>query len=79
MRLHLEGDRLRYTAPTGAVPEEIRAAVAHWRADLVAALRTASSHVGAPEALPRGGDLVLSFAQQRLWFLDQLHGAGAAY
>ncbi|WP_371648969.1 non-ribosomal peptide synthetase [Streptomyces mirabilis] len=29
--------------------------------------------------MSRSGDLVLSFAQQRLWFLDQLHGAGAAY
>ncbi|WP_240138467.1 non-ribosomal peptide synthetase [Streptomyces sp. MUM 178J] len=30
-------------------------------------------------AAPRDGDLPLSHAQQRLWFLDQIEGAGAAY
>ena len=31
------------------------------------------------ELAPRGSELPLSFAQQRLWFLEQLESAGAAY
>ena len=38
----------------------------------------------APERVPlrpaeRGSEAALSFAQQRLWFVDQMEGAGAAY
>jgi amino acid adenylation domain-containing protein len=50
-------------------------------ADQVRLLRqTALSHVAVPvEALPRGGHTPLSFAQQRLWFLQQLRPSSAEY
>ncbi|WP_420127865.1 non-ribosomal peptide synthase/polyketide synthase [Longimicrobium sp.] len=41
----------------------------------------AASRTGLPaiEPVQRGADLPLSFAQQRLWFIDRLQGAGPAY
>ncbi|HEU4561408.1 MAG TPA: non-ribosomal peptide synthase/polyketide synthase [Longimicrobium sp.] len=49
-------------------------------ADLARAIDNASrAALPAIEPVERGADLPLSFAQQRLWFIDQLEGAGAAY
>ncbi|HEU4562948.1 MAG TPA: non-ribosomal peptide synthase/polyketide synthase, partial [Longimicrobium sp.] len=49
-------------------------------ADFARGLETASRAELPPiEPVERGTDLPLSFAQQRLWFIDQLEGAGAAY
>ncbi|HEU4561488.1 MAG TPA: amino acid adenylation domain-containing protein [Longimicrobium sp.] len=49
-------------------------------ADFASGLETAArAELPAIEPVERGVDLPLSFAQQRLWFIDQLEGAGAAY
>ncbi|HVR95699.1 MAG TPA: non-ribosomal peptide synthase/polyketide synthase [Thermoanaerobaculia bacterium] len=42
-------------------------------------LRGEQAALPAIAPLPRGGDLPLSFAQQRLWFLDRLEPGGTAY
>ncbi|HEX6746978.1 MAG TPA: amino acid adenylation domain-containing protein, partial [Longimicrobium sp.] len=49
-------------------------------ADFARGLETAA-HADLPAIVPadRGGRLELSFAQQRLWFIEQMEGAGAVY
>ncbi len=41
--------------------------------------RAVRSEMPAIAPVERGGPLPLSFAQQRVWFIDQMQGAGAAY
>ncbi|HEY7770154.1 amino acid adenylation domain-containing protein, partial [Longimicrobium sp.] len=49
-------------------------------ADFVRGLQTAArSEAAAIQPVDRSGKIPLSFAQQRLWFLEQLGGMGAAY
>src|SRR5215213_2231902 len=81
VKVWLEGERLRYSAATGVLTDDLRAELAAGKEKIVRFLRATAGQQTSPELMPvqRNGALPLSFAQQRLWFLDQLEPASPLY
>ena len=82
--LSLQGELLRCHAPKGAITAELRAMLLEHKTELVDFLRTQKASgmprpklVRAPQQ--ERGVAPLSFAQQRLWFLDQLQPGSSLY
>jgi amino acid adenylation domain-containing protein len=78
----IDGDQLRCTAPLGVLTDALRGELAARKTEIVEWLRAdRESQREGPAAAktPRRGDLPLSFAQQRLWFIDQLEPGTPAY
>jgi amino acid adenylation domain-containing protein len=81
VRIWVEGDRLRLSAPKDALTAELQADLARHKAEILAYLRAASDGRDVPSLtrVARDGDLALSFAQERMWFLQQMDPASVAY
>ncbi|HVR95062.1 MAG TPA: amino acid adenylation domain-containing protein [Thermoanaerobaculia bacterium] len=80
-----EGEKLRLNAPMGVLTPELRTELSDHKAEILSfldrAARSAAEPAPAPpiEPVPRQGRLPLSFAQQRLWFLEQLQPGSPVY
>lgn len=76
----VDNGKLYSRAPESGIPGELRGKIAARKAEIIAYLQDRGADrpsAGEPELLPKPRDQLrpLSFAQQRLWFLDQLEGA----
>ena len=84
VQLHLEGDVLRLNAPKGALTAELQMQLKAAKPEILSLLRTIQqngSNAGtAPMVRVERSELMpLSYAQQRLWFLNQMQPESGAY
>jgi amino acid adenylation domain-containing protein len=83
IKLWLEEDKLRYQAPKGSITPEIKQEIGTRKPDIIALLAGAKVATNSLELVipsaARTVDLPLSFAQQRLWFVNQISPDSTAY
>ena len=80
IRLWLEGENLRFSAPEGAFTPEIRDKIVAKKPAIIEFLRQARKlNESAIEPVSRDQALVTSYGQQRLWILDQLNPNDVTY
>ena len=83
VELRAEGEQVRYSAPKDALTAALRSEMASRKTEILQFLRESNgtARPSPPPLLdaPRNRHLPLSFAQERIWFMDQFEPDNPAY
>ena len=81
IRLWVDNDQLRYSAPKGGITDDLLAEIRKNKVELLNLLKNTERFRQAVPLSPvkRTGNLRLSFAQERLWILYHLFPENPAY
>ena len=83
LKISSEEGKLRVSAPPGALTEELRDELTRRKSEILHFLQNARSLSDQAtlvlRRVPRDRPLELSFAQQRLWIIDQVSPTGSIY
>jgi amino acid adenylation domain-containing protein len=83
IKLWVDSDRLRCDAPKDALTPSLLSELQQRKLEIIQFLHQAkfsdNSSLETIRPIPRSQDIPLSFAQQRLWFVEQMQEVGATY
>ena len=81
IRVWEDGQRLRVSAPTGALTPDLQEQLVAKRSEILALLQQQTEAAQEPmlRRVDRRASLPLSFAQERMWVLHHIEPASAAY